>query len=203
MRFPTFARSPLQKHIDATLWSTAGGAADNAGAVYPRLPRRATDAADDRYTSPGGVREWADVEDVHGDMCLVVPRGSALAKWLVGDILRNYRWRSTDMERSVDSTARFRQGSCVRKRAGGTRLLQVRIGARSLDGSRTNDGLASFSLGITGSRSQRVSGNVLAYYRSRRWIGRISSFNGGEDGGTFITLSIAASARHATGRFSC
>jgi len=104
---------------------------------------------------------------------------------------------------SVFPTARFRQGSCVRKRAGGTRLLQVRIGARSLDGSRTNDGLAYFSLGITDSRSQRVSGNVLAYYRSRRWIGRISSFNGGEDGGTFITLSIAASARHATGRFSC
>ena len=104
---------------------------------------------------------------------------------------------------SVFPAAFFRHGSCARKRASGVRLLQVRIGARSLDGSGTNGGLPYFSLGIAGSHSKPKSGNVIAYYRSRRWVGRVGSFGGGEDGGTFVAQGIAGSRGRATGRFRC
>ena len=104
---------------------------------------------------------------------------------------------------SVFPAAVFRHGSCTRKRNGGFRLLQVRIGVRSLDGSRTNGGLPYFSLGIAGSRSQPKSGNVIAYYRSRRWVGRVGSFKGDEDGGTFVAEGIAGSRGRATARFRC
>lgn len=104
---------------------------------------------------------------------------------------------------SVFPRAFFRDGACTRKRLGGVRLLQVRIGAKSLDGSRTNGGLPYFSLGIVGSQSQPKRGNVIAYYRSRRWVGRVGSFNGDEDGGTFVAQGIAGSRGRATARFRC
>ncbi len=104
---------------------------------------------------------------------------------------------------SVFPAAFFRHGSCARKRVGGVRLLQVRIGARSLDGSNTNGGLPFFSLGLAGSRSQPKSGNVIAYFRSRRWVGRVGSFKGDEDGGTFVAQGIAGSRGRASARFRC
>jgi len=104
---------------------------------------------------------------------------------------------------SVFPAAFFRHGSCARKRVDGVRLLQVRIGARSLDGSQTNSGLPYFSLGIAGSHLQPKSGNVIAYYRSRRWVGRVGSFKGDQDGGTLVAEGIAGSRGRATGRFRC
>jgi hypothetical protein len=104
---------------------------------------------------------------------------------------------------SVFRSALFRGGFCARKRVDGIGLLQVRIGARSLDGSRTNDGLPYFSLGITGSPSGAKSGNVIAYYRSRRWIGRIVSFRGNAHGGTFAAQGVGGSRGRATASFRC
>ena len=104
---------------------------------------------------------------------------------------------------SVFPAAFFRRGSCARRRVGGVRLLQIRIGARSLDGSRTNGGLPYFSLGVAGSHSQPRSGNVIAYYRSRRWVGRVGPFKGDEDGGTLVAEGIAGSRGRATGSFRC
>ncbi len=104
---------------------------------------------------------------------------------------------------SVFPAAFFRHGSCTRKRVSEVRLLQVRIGARSLDGSRTNGGLPYFSLGIAGSHSQPGSGNVIAYYRSRRWVGRVGSFKGDNGGGTLVAQGIAGSQGRAIARFRC
>ena len=104
---------------------------------------------------------------------------------------------------SVFPAAFFRHGSCTWKRVDGVRLLQVRIGARSLDGSSTNGGLPYFSLGIADSPSRPKSGNVIAYYRSRRWVGRVGSFKGDEKGGTFVARGIAGSRGRATTNFRC
>ena len=104
---------------------------------------------------------------------------------------------------SAFRTALFRGGFCARKRVDGIRLLQVRIGARSLDGSRTNDGLPYFSLGITGSPSGPKSGNVIAYYRSQRWFGRVVSLKGAGDGGTFAAQGVGGSRGRATASFRC
>ena len=104
---------------------------------------------------------------------------------------------------SVFPDAFFRRGSCTRKRIAGVRLLQVRIGARSLDGSSTNGGLPYFSLGLAGAGSRPKSGNVVAYYRSRRWVGRVGSFKSDEDGGTFVAQGIAGSRGGARARFRC
>ncbi|MBA3736933.1 MAG: hypothetical protein H0W90_17365 [Actinobacteria bacterium] len=100
---------------------------------------------------------------------------------------------------SVFSGVVFRHGSCTRKKVDGVQLLQVRIGSRSLDGSRTNAGLTLFSLGMSGSRS----GGVVAYYRSKRWLGRGVSFKGGLHGGTFVAQGVARSGGRATGSFRC
>lgn len=97
----------------------------------------------------------------------------------------------------------FKSGSCTRKQVDHVRLLQVRIGARSMDGSQTNAGLPYFSLGIAGSRSKRASGNVIAYYRSRRWVGRVVSFKGDEGGGALVARGIARSRGRATASFRC
>jgi hypothetical protein len=104
---------------------------------------------------------------------------------------------------SVFPAAFFRHGSCTRKQVGGVRLLQVRIGARLLDGSSTNGGLPYLSLGIAGSRSRPTSGNVIGYFRSRRWVGRIESFRGDEEAGAFVAQGIAGSRGRARGRFDC
>jgi hypothetical protein len=97
----------------------------------------------------------------------------------------------------------FRNGSCVRKKLDGVRLLQLRIGARSLDGSRTNDGLPLFSLGMTGSPSRPRAGSVVAYYRGKRWFGRGVSFKGDALGGTFVAQGVAGNRGPATGSFRC
>ena len=104
---------------------------------------------------------------------------------------------------SVFPDAFFRRGSCTRKRIAGVRLLQVRIGARSLDGSSTNGGLPYFSLGLAGAGSRPKSGNVVAYYRSRRWVGRVGSFKSDEDRGTFVAQGIGGSRGDAHARFRC
>ena len=104
---------------------------------------------------------------------------------------------------SVFPAASFRHGSCTRKRLDSVRLLQVRIGARSLDGSSTNGGRPYFSLGIAGSYSQAKSGNVIAYFRSRRWVGRVGSFKGDDTGGTFVAQGIAGSRGRARESFRC
>jgi hypothetical protein len=93
----------------------------------------------------------------------------------------------------------FRGGSCTRKTVDGVQLLQIRIGARSLNGSPTNDGLALFSLGMSGSRA----GSIVAYHESRRWFGRKVSFRGDGNGGTFVAQGVAGSRGRATGRFRC
>jgi len=104
---------------------------------------------------------------------------------------------------SVFAGAVFSHGFCARKRVDGVDLLQVRIGAKSLDGSRTNYGLPYFSLGIAGARSRPKSGNVFAYYRSKRWIGRLVSFRGDVHGGTLVTQGVAGSRGRAIATFRC
>jgi hypothetical protein len=104
---------------------------------------------------------------------------------------------------SVFPLAFFRHGLCTRKRVGAVRLFQVRVGARSLDGSRANDGLPYFSLGSAGSRSQRASGNVIAFFRSKRWIGRVLSLNSNRGGGTFVAEGFGGNRGRARGQFRC
>ena len=100
---------------------------------------------------------------------------------------------------SVFPGVAFRSGSCARKIVNGVHLLQIRIGAKSLDGSRTNDGLTLFSLGMSDSRA----GSLVTYYRSKRWFGRVVSFKGEGRGGTFVTQGVSGSRGHATGSFRC
>ena len=104
---------------------------------------------------------------------------------------------------SVFPGAVFRNGTCTRRRIDAVRLLQVRIGARSLDGSQTNHGLQYFSLGSADSRSQPQSGNVVAYYRSRRWFGRGVFLKGGAEGGTFLVRGVAGNRGRAIASFRC
>jgi hypothetical protein len=104
---------------------------------------------------------------------------------------------------SVFRHAVFRHGACTRKRVGDVTLLQVRIGARSLDGNSTNAGLTFFSLGMTGSPSQPERGNVVAYYRSKRWLGRGVTAKRDARGGTFLARGIAGSRGRATASFRC
>jgi hypothetical protein len=104
---------------------------------------------------------------------------------------------------SVFPGALFEGGFCARKRVTGVALLQVRIGAMLLDGSSTNGGLTYFSLGIADSRSKPTSGNVIAFFRSRRWFGRVVSMQGGAVGGTFVAQGIMGGHGSAHGRFRC
>jgi hypothetical protein len=104
---------------------------------------------------------------------------------------------------SVFPNVLFKGGFCTRKRVTGIDLLQVRIGAKSLDSSRTNGGLPYFSLGVADPRSRPRSGNVIAYYRSKRWVGRVVSMKGGAEGGMFDAQGIADSHGAAGGRFRC
>jgi len=97
----------------------------------------------------------------------------------------------------------FRNGFCARKSVGGVELLQVRIGMRSLDGSRTNGGLALFSLGISGNPSRPAGGSVVAYYRSGRWVGGGVSFRRDARGGTFVAQGVAGSSPRAIGSYHC
>jgi hypothetical protein len=96
----------------------------------------------------------------------------------------------------------FRGGFCARKTVAGVRLLQVRIGAKALDESRANDGLPYFSLGSAVARSQPTSGNVIAFFRSRRWLGRVVSMQGDAGGGIFVADGVAGRGR-ASGQFRC
>jgi hypothetical protein len=104
---------------------------------------------------------------------------------------------------SVFPAVIFKGGMCTRKRVDGVHLFQVRIGARALDGSDTHDGLSYLSLGIAGSRSQPKSGNVIAYYRSKRWVGRGVSFKGGADLGTIVAQGVARSWGRARASYRC
>jgi hypothetical protein len=104
---------------------------------------------------------------------------------------------------SVFPDTRFRGGFCVWKTVGSVALLQVRVGAKALDGSPANDGLPYFSLGAAGSRSRPESGNVVAFFRSRRWIGRLLSLKNDVGGGTYLAAGIAGSHGRASGRFRC
>jgi hypothetical protein len=104
---------------------------------------------------------------------------------------------------SVFPNALFKGGFCAHKKVAGIDLLQVRIGAKSLDASRTNGGLPYFSLGIADPRSRPRSGNVIAYYRSKRWVGRVVSWKGGAAGGMFGAQSIVGGHGEAGGRFRC
>jgi hypothetical protein len=85
----------------------------------------------------------------------------------------------------------------------GVDLLQVRIGAMLLDETPANGGLTYFSLGIADSRSKPTSGNVIAFFRSRRWFGRVISMKDGAVGGTFVAQGITGSHGRANGRFRC
>ena len=100
---------------------------------------------------------------------------------------------------SVFPGVAFRSGSCARKVVNGVHLLQVRIGAKALDGSRTNDGLRLFSLGMSDSRA----GSLVTYYRSKRWFGRVVSFRSEARGETFVTQGVSGSRGYATGSFRC
>ncbi len=104
---------------------------------------------------------------------------------------------------SVFPDALFRGGFCARKVVGGIGLLQVRIGAKALDGTRANDGLSYFSLGFADARAKPRSGNVIAFFRSRRWFGRVVSSNGTTDGGTFVAQGVAGSHGSVSGQFRC
>jgi hypothetical protein len=104
---------------------------------------------------------------------------------------------------SVFPGAAFKGGSCTRTRVEDVHLLQVRIGARSLDGSSTNDGLPYLSVGITASRSQPRSESVIAYDRSKRWFGRGISFRGQADRGTIVAQGVAGSRGRAIANFRC
>jgi hypothetical protein len=97
----------------------------------------------------------------------------------------------------------FRNGSCRHKLVSGVRLLQLRLGARSLDGSPTNRGRTYLSLGFSGSRARREVGTVLAYFRSRRWIGRGVSFAGDANGGWFVVRAAGSSSGTTEGMFRC
>jgi hypothetical protein len=77
------------------------------------------------------------------------------------------------------------------------------VGAKALDGSPGNEGLPYFSLGSAGSPSQSRSGNVIAFLRSRRWLGRLVSLKTGAGGGTFVAQGLAGSHGRARGRFGC
>jgi hypothetical protein len=104
---------------------------------------------------------------------------------------------------SVFPGAAFKGGSCTRKRVDGVRLLQLRVGARSLDGSSTNDGLPYLSLGIAAFRSEPKSESVIAYDSSKRWFGRGVSFRGETDSGTIVAQGVAGSRGRAIASFRC
>jgi hypothetical protein len=91
----------------------------------------------------------------------------------------------------------------VRKQVGRVELLQVRIGTRSLDGSRTNEGMTLFSLGVAHPPAQQPGGSVIAYYGGARWLGRATAFTGDTEGGTFDAQGVGRSHGRASGRFHC
>lgn len=91
----------------------------------------------------------------------------------------------------------------MRKQVGRVELLQVRIGARSLDGSWTNEGLPLFSLGVAHPPAQPLGGSVIAYYRGTRWSGRAAALTRDAQGGTFVAEGVGRSHGRASGRFHC
>jgi hypothetical protein len=97
----------------------------------------------------------------------------------------------------------FRSGSCARRRSGGVRLLEVRIGARSLGPSPANADLLLFSLQLTGPLSHPTSGVVLAYLDSKLWQGRTVWYVGDGKSGRFRASGVFPSRGQATGSFNC
>jgi hypothetical protein len=97
----------------------------------------------------------------------------------------------------------FERGTCTWKTVDHVRLLQVRIGARTLDGNPKNGGRALFSLGLAGSPSRPGAGSVIAYYRGQRWSGRAAAFTEDRRGATFVADGVGSSSGRATGRVRC
>jgi hypothetical protein len=189
--------------------------------IYLRLPHRATSCPDDeavrfgfehQSSCPGNRTRLARAAVALGIAApmatLAPPSGSHSA---AGTPTRCVRISAkvarycgpASARLSVFPDARFRSGFCARERVAGVALLQVRIGARSLDGSSTNDRLPYFSLGAADSRSRPTSGNVVAFYQSRRWVGRVVSMKTETDGGRFVAQGLAGNQGRATGRFRC
>lgn len=97
----------------------------------------------------------------------------------------------------------FRKGSCSHRQSGGVRLLDVRIGAKSLDARPANDGLLLFSLQLTGPQSNPTSGVILAYFNSKLWQGRAIWYRGDGQAGTFRARGVFPTGGQATGSFHC
>jgi hypothetical protein len=97
----------------------------------------------------------------------------------------------------------FSGGSCTTRMSGGVQLLTIRIGAKSPHPGLTNDGLAFFTLQLTGPLARSTSGLVLAYLRSKYWQGRTVSFRGSTRAGTFLAEAVFPSRGQASGSFRC
>jgi hypothetical protein len=189
--------------------------------IYLRLPHRATSCPDDEAvrfgfehhsSCPGNGTRLAGAAVALGIAApmatLAPPSGSHSAAEaptrcvrISAKVARYCGPASARLSAFPD--ARFKGGFCARKMVAGVALLQVRIGARSLDGSSTNDSLPYFSLGAADSRSRPTSGNVVAFYRSRRWVGRVLAMRSEAGGGRFVAQGLAGSRSRASGRFRC
>jgi hypothetical protein len=168
-------------------------------------------ALGDRLSTPFGMRLARAVVAASAAATVGMLAPSSSSDSAVGSATRCVRINGATARYCGPATARlsvfpgavFRNGFCTRKRVDSIDLLQVRIGARSLDGDRTNDGLTYFSLGSAASASQPRSGNVIAYYRSKRWFGRIVSFKREPRGGAFVSRGVAGMGGRAIARFRC
>jgi hypothetical protein len=96
----------------------------------------------------------------------------------------------------------FRNGQCYQPKNNGNIAFELKMGARTLN-MRTNGGMPSFELIVSGSLSHPTGGGVIAYWNGKRWGGPGISFKGDARSGTFVVRGINGSHGTATGSYRC
>ena len=99
--------------------------------------------------------------------------------------------------------ATFKNGTCVHLKLKTGPLLSLGLGVQDRKHTSTNSGRPFFVLTLSGPPTHPTGGGIIAFWKSKRWIGRGTSFKGTANGGTFVVTGIKGSHGTATGSFHC
>jgi hypothetical protein len=103
---------------------------------------------------------------------------------------------------SVFHGVTFRNGTCKRETVAGEPTLTLELG-QLVPGSKTNGGRSYLKITISGPLARPTSGDVIGFYKSKRWSGVGLSFKAQARGGSFVVRGVPPSKGKATGSFRC
>ena len=103
---------------------------------------------------------------------------------------------------SVFHGVTFRNGTCKRETVAGEPTLTLELG-QLVPGSKTNGGRPYLKITISGPLARPTSGDVVGFYKAKRWSGVGLSFKAQARGGSFVVRGVPPSKGKATGSFRC